>query len=145
MRMRTLWSDTGLRSGQSPFDLLGGLSGLLCRQCRGLRPCVELGPEPEDSSPMLPWVLGYLWSLPRGVSPRLKRGFARTLSSRDVEAASGFLSRESWDQWLSLEDFPPGFRWRLSHRAVPPATVVGVDPRRESRVSAGKTGSSGME
>ena len=34
---------------------------------------------------------------------------------------------------------------RLSHRAVPSATVVGVDPRRESQGSAGKTGSSGMD
>ena len=96
----------GLRKGQSQCELLGGLSGLLSRRCRALRPCVELGPETEDSSPVLTWVLGYFWSLPRGVSARLKRGLARTLSSRDVAAASGFLSRESWDQWLSHEDFP---------------------------------------
>ena len=31
----------GLRKGQSPFELLGGLSGFLSRRCRGLRPCVE--------------------------------------------------------------------------------------------------------
>ena len=36
--------------------------------------------------------------------------------------------------------FPRGFRTRLSHRAVPRATVVGVDPRLERRGSAGKTG-----
>ena len=40
--------------------------------------------------------------------------------------------------------FPRGFPKRLSHRAVPRETVVGVDPRRESR-STGKTGSSGMD
>ena len=45
---------------------------LLSMQC--LRPCVESGPEPEDSSPVLTWILGYFWSLPRGVSPRLKGG-----------------------------------------------------------------------
>ena len=31
---------------------------------------------------MLTWILGYLWSLPRGVGPRLKWGHARELSSR---------------------------------------------------------------
>ena len=46
-------------------ELLGGLSGLLPRRCRGLRPCVESVREPEDSSPVLTWILGYFWSLPR--------------------------------------------------------------------------------
>ena len=62
----------GLRKGQSPSELLGGLSGFLSRRCRGLRSCVESVSEPEDSSPMLTWILGYFWSLPRGVSPRLE-------------------------------------------------------------------------
>ena len=61
----------GLRKGQSPCELLGGLSGFLSLRCRGLRPCVESVPEPKDSSPVLTWILGYFWSLPRGVSPRL--------------------------------------------------------------------------
>ena len=30
----------------------------------GLRPCVESVPEPEDSSPVLTWILGFFWSLP---------------------------------------------------------------------------------
>ena len=47
-----------LRKGQSPCELLGGLSGFLSRRCRGLRPCVESVPEPEDSSPVLTWILG---------------------------------------------------------------------------------------
>ena len=34
--------------------------------------------------------------------------------------------------------FPRGFPTRLSHRAVLRATVVGIDPRRESRGSAEK-------
>ena len=46
---------------------------------------------------------------------------------------------------VSLEAFPRGFSTRLSQRAVPRATVVSVDPRRESRGSAGKTGSSGVD
>ena len=40
---------------------------------------------------------------------------------------------------------PRGFPTRLSHRAVPRAHVVGVDPLLERRGSAGKTGSSGMD
>ena len=36
-----------------PCELLGVLSGFLSRRCLGLRPCVELVPEPEDSSPVL--------------------------------------------------------------------------------------------
>ena len=54
----------GLRKGQSPCVLLGGLSAFLSRRCRGLRSCVELVPEPEDSSPVLTWILGT-----SGVSP----------------------------------------------------------------------------
>ena len=114
----------GLRKGQFPYELLGGLSGFLSRRCWGLRPCVESVPEPEDSSPVLTWILGYFWSLPRGVSPRLEWGHARTLSSRAVAAVSPFPSRVSRDLWLSLEAFPRGFPTRLSHRAVPHATVV---------------------
>ena len=107
----------GLRKGQSPFELLGGLSGFLSRRCRGLRPCVESLPEPEDSSPVLTWILGYFWSLPRRVSPRLEWGHARALSSRAGAAVSRFPSRGSRDQGLSLEAFPRGFPTRLSYRA----------------------------
>ena len=114
----------GLRKGQSPCELLGGLSGFLSLRCRGLRPCVESLPEPEDSSPVLTWILGYFWSLPRGVSPRLEWGHARGFSSRAVATVSRFPSRGSRDLWLSLESFPRGFPTRLSHRAVPRATVL---------------------
>ena len=114
----------GLRKGQSPCELLGGLSVLLCHRCQGLRPCVESVLEPEDFSPVLTWILGYFWNLPRGVSPRLEWGHARALSSRAVAAGSRIPSRGSRDLWLSLEAFPTGFPTRLSHRAVPCATVV---------------------
>ena len=114
----------GLRKGQSPCELLGGLSGFLSRLCRGLRSCVESVPEPEHCSPVMTWILGYFWSLPSGVSPRLKWGHARALSSQAVAAVSRFPSRGSSDQGRSLEAFRPGFPTRLSHRAVPRATVV---------------------
>ena len=84
----------------------------------GLRPCVESVPESEDSSPVLTWILGYFWSLPRGVSPRLEWEQARALSSLTVLALSLFPSRGSRDLWLFLEAFPGGFSTGLSH--VPP-------------------------
>ena len=114
----------GLRKSQAPCELLGGLSGFLSRRCRGLRPCVESVPEPEHSSPVLICILGNFWSLPRGDSPRLERRHARAISSRVVAAVSRFPLRGSRDLWLSLEAFPRGFPMRLSHRAVPRATVV---------------------
>ena len=100
------------------MQLFGGLSGFLSRRCWGLRSCVEWVAEPEDSSSVLTWILGYFWSLPRGVSPRLEWGHARALSSRGVAALSRFPSRGSMDLWLSLLAFPPGFHTGLSH--VPP-------------------------
>ena len=72
----------------------------------------------EDSSPVVTWILGYFWSLPRGFSPRLVWGHARALSSRAVAAVSRFTSCGSRDLWLSLEAFPRGFPTGLSH--VPP-------------------------
>ena len=98
----------GLRKGQSPCQLLGGLSGFLSPRCRGLRSCVEAVPEPEDSSPVLTWILGYFWILPRGVSPPLEWGNARVLSSRAVAAVSVSLRV---DQGIC------GFPSRLSHEA----------------------------
>ena len=107
-----------------PMRVTRGPLGIISRRCQGLRPCVESVPEPEYSSPVLTWILGYFWSLPRGVSPRLELGHARALSSRAVAAVSRFPSRGSRDLCLSLEAFPRGFPMRLSHRAVPRATVV---------------------
>ena len=112
------------RKGQSPCELLGVLSGFLFRRCRGLRPWVESVPEPELCSPVLTWILGYFWSLPRGVSPRLVWGHASALSCRDGAAVSCFPSSGSRNQWLFLESFPQGFPTRLFHRAVPRANVV---------------------
>ena len=108
----------GLMKGQSPCELLGGLSGFLSRRCRGLRSCVEWVPEPQDSSPVLTRILRDFWSLPREVSPRLQWWHARALSSRAVTAVSRFPWRGSRDLWLPLEAFPRGFPTGQSH--VPP-------------------------
>ena len=114
----------GIRKGQTSCELLGSLWGYLSRRCWGLRPCVESVPEPEDSFPVQTWILWYFWSLPRGVSPRLEWGHALALSSRAVAALSRCPSRGYRDQGLSLETFPRGFPTRLSHTAIPRATVV---------------------
>ena len=88
----------------------------------GLRPCVESVPEPEHSSPVLRWIWGYVWSLPRGVSPRLEWGQARALSSRAVAAVSRCPSRGQgicgFPSRISHEAFPRGIPTGLSH--VPP-------------------------
>ena len=110
----------GLRKGQSPSELLGGLSGFFSRRCRGLRPCVESVPEPEDSSPVLTWILEYFWSLPRDVSPRLELGAFKcpVIPNCSSSATLPFA-------WIKGSvAFPRGFPTRLSHRAVPRAIVV---------------------
>ena len=106
-----------------PMRVAQGPLGIPLPSMPGLKPCVESVPEPEDSSPVQTWILADFWSLPRGISPRLEWGHARALSSRAVAAVSRFPSRGSRDQGLSLEAFPRGFPTRLSHRAVPRATV----------------------
>ena len=100
----------GLRKGKSPFELHAGLSGFLSLRCRVLRSCAESVPEPEDSSQVLTWILGYFWSLPWGVSPRLEWGQARALSSRAVAAVPGS---------LRVNQGICGFPWKLSHEAFP--------------------------
>ena len=91
---------------------------------------MELMTEPEDSSPVPTWILGYFWRLPRGVSPRLERGHARALSSRVVAAVSRFPSRGSRDLWFSLEAsdeaFPRGFPTALSHVAPWCESILGL-------------------
>ena len=120
----------GLSKDKSPCELHGGLSGILSCRCRGLRPCVKSVPEPEDTSPVLTWILGYFWSLPRRVSPGLEWGHARALSSQAVAAVSGFPSRGSRDLWLSLEAFPRGiprgFPKGLSHAPPWCESILGL-------------------
>ena len=116
-----------LRKGQSPCELLGSLSGFLSRRCWGLSPCVQSVPQTEDSSPVLTWILGYFWSFPRGVSPRLESGHARALSFRAVAAVSRFPWHGSRDLWLSLDAFPQGFPTGLSHVPQWCESILGVN------------------
>ena len=68
--------------------------------------------------------LGVLLESPQGSQSSSRGVDARALSSRAVAAVSRFPSHGSRDLWLSLEAFPRGFPTKLSHRAVPRATVV---------------------
>ena len=88
---------------------------------------MESLPEPEDSSPVLTWILGYFWSLPRIVSPRLEWGHARALSSRAVAAVSRYPSLVSRDLWLSLEAFTRSFPTRLSQEPPRCESILGVN------------------
>ena len=105
----------GLRKGQSPCELFGGLSGFLSRRCRGLRPCVQSVPEPEDSSPVLTWILGVLLESPQGSQS----------SSRVGACTCNFLPNCSSIvrlpfAWIKGSvAFPGGFHTRLSHEAFP--------------------------
>ena len=88
-----------------PMRVARGPLRIPLRRCRGIRSCVDSVPEPEDSSPVLTWILGYFWSLPRGLSPRLEWRHARVVFSRAQEAVSRFPSHGSRDLWPSLR--PP--------------------------------------
>ena len=92
-----------------------GTLGIPLPYMPGPKSFVESVPEPEDTSPGQTWILGYLWSLPRGVSARLEGRHAPALSSRAVAAVSRFPSRGSRHLCLSLEAFPRGFPTGLSH------------------------------
>ena len=106
-RLTTGTSETrsgGIRKGQSPCELLRGLSGFLSRRCRIPRPCVELVPEPEDFSPVLTWILGYFWSIPRGVTPRLEWGMHVRLPPKPYSSVTLPFA------WIKGSvDFPRGF------------------------------------
>ena len=71
---------------------------------------------------MVTWILGYFWSLPRGVSPRLEWGHARAISSPAIEVCHASLRVDQgicgFPLRLSHEAFPRGFPTGLSH--VPP-------------------------
>ena len=99
-------------------------------------------PEPEDSSPVLTWILGYFCCLPRGVSPRLEWGHARALSFRALAAVSRFAGPR--DMWLSLEAFPQGFPRGLSHVPQWCESILGlkVEAVQGKKVSLEWTGTS---
>ena len=74
-----------------PMRVAQGPLGIPLPSMPGPKNLCVVGTEPEDSSPVLTWILGYFSSLPRGVSPRFELGHARALSSRAVAAVSRWL------------------------------------------------------
>ena len=105
-----------------PMRVARGPLGIPLPTMLGPKTLCGVLPETEDSSPVPTWILGYFWSLPSGVSPRLEWGHARALSSRAVAAVSRSLSVYQgicgFPTRLSHEAFPRGFPTELSH--VPP-------------------------
>ena len=71
--------------------------------------------EPEDFSPVLTWILGYFWSLPRESVLVSSGGMHVRLPPKLYQQCHASLHV---DQGIC------GFTSRLSHRAVPRATVV---------------------
>ncbi|KAI4585917.1 hypothetical protein MJG53_006151 [Ovis ammon polii x Ovis aries] len=144
-RLKTGTSGTrsaGLRKGQSPGKFFGGLSGLLSRRCRGLRPCVESGPEPEDSSPVLTWILGCS-RLTTGTSGTRSAGLRKGQSPGEfLGGLSGLLSRRCRglrpcvESGPEPEDSSPVLTWILGRQKRGSPGCV-RDPGASSRVETG--------
>ena len=97
-----------------PMRVARGPLGIPLPSMPGPKTCVDSVPEPEDSSPVLTWIIGYFWSLPRGVRPRLEWGNAGALSSR---SSSSVVLPFAWIKGSVA--FPRGFPKRLSHEVFP--------------------------
>ena len=113
-----------------PMRVPRGPLGIALPSMPGPKPCVESGPERKDSFQGLTWVLGYFWSLPRGIRPRLKWGHARALSSRAVAAVSRVRHVDQriygFPSSLSHEAFPRGFPTGLFHVHTWWESILGV-------------------
>ena len=114
----------GLRKGQFPCELLGGLSGFHSRRCRGLRRYVESVPEPEDSSPVPTWFLEALLESPQGSQSSSRVGACTCAFLPSCSSSVTFPFPWIKESVAFLEAFPRGFPTRLSHRAVPRSTLV---------------------
>ena len=104
----------GLSKGQSPCKVLGGLSGFLSRRFRGLRPCVESVPYPEDSSPVLTWILGTS-GVSQGSHSSSRVGICTWVFL--PSCSSSVTLPFAWI--MGSVAFPRGFLRRLSHEAFP--------------------------
>ena len=91
------------QESQVSIRVARGFSGFLCSQCRAIWPHLELRPEPQGSSPVLTWILGFLWSVNRGVRPRLVWIHGTPLPSRGFKVVSDFLSSGPKGLGLFLE------------------------------------------
>ena len=105
-----------------PMRVVRGPLGIFSRRCRGLRPCVESVPEPEDSSPVLNIDLGVLLESPQGSQSSSRVGACRCafLPSSSSSVVLPFV----WIKGSVVfprgypRGFPRGFPTGLSH--MPP-------------------------
>ena len=102
----------GLRKGQSPCELLGGLSGFLSRRCQGLRPC-GVGAGTLGFLSRADMDLGGLLESPQG-SQSSSRVWAFTCAFLP-NCSSSFTLPFAWIK--GSVPFPRGFPTRLSHEA----------------------------
>ena len=96
-----------------PMRVARGPLGIALPSMPGLRPCVVSLPEPEDSSPVLTWILGVLLESPQGSSSSSRVGACRCaflpICSSRVTLPFAWIKRSV--------AFPRGFPTRLSHEA----------------------------
>ena len=70
---------------------------------------------------MLTWILGYFWSIPRGVTPRLEWGMHVRLPPKPYSSVTLPFA------WIKGSvAFPPGFPTRLSNEAFPRGFPTGL-------------------
>ena len=91
------------QESQFSIQVERGLSGFLSSRFSGIWPHLGLRPEPQGSSPVLTWILGFLWSVNRGVRPRLVWIHGTPLPSRGFKEVSDFLSSGPKGLGLFLE------------------------------------------
>ena len=111
----------GLRKGQSPFEVLGGLSAFLSHRYRGLRPCVECCRNLRILS-SADMDLGVLLESPQGSQSSFRVGACTCafLPSCSCSVPLPFA-------WIKgFVAFPLGFPKRLSHEAFPPDFPTGL-------------------
>ena len=97
-----------------PMQLLGGLSGFLSRQCRALGPCVESVSDPEDSSPVLTWIL-CTSGVSQGSHSSWRVGICTWVFL--PSCSSSVTLPFAWI--MGFVAFPRGFLRRPSHEAFP--------------------------
>ncbi|KAI4555728.1 hypothetical protein MJT46_014352 [Ovis ammon polii x Ovis aries] len=140
------WKRGSSGCGRDPRASSRVETGFLSLRCQGLKPCVESGPEPEDSSPVLTWIVGYFWSLPRGNGDlyvgkllelqQMRRehpGFSPEQAANGSLISNYEAETELFWMWAGPTCFLSS-----GEGAVPRATVVEVHPRREIRGSGAK-------
>ena len=91
-----------------------GLSGFLSRQCRALGPCVESVSDPEDSSPVLTWILGT-----SGVSQGSHSSSRVEICTWVFHPSCSSSVKLPFAWIMGSVAFPRGFLRRLSHEAFP--------------------------